>query len=66
VRTRGPCLPSGRRLASTGHRVPSLVTAEQARINPDASWWAVASAADSLPSAPATGSATKITSTSLT
>ena len=65
VRTSGPFLPSGRSAASTGHRVPSPVDVEQARIR----WVASAVAAAMAPAsvdALARGSATKMTSTSLT
>ena len=62
VRTSGPDLPSGRRAASTGQRVPSPVLAEQARIMPVARAVATVSARSS--STPSAGSATKMTSTS--
>ena len=64
MRTSAPCLPSGRRFASTSQIVPSGVAAVQARISPVASEVAAESARDS--SAPSAASATKITSTSLT
>ncbi len=64
MRTSAPCLPSGRRAASTSQMVPSAVTAVHARVSPVASAVAAVSAADS--SAPGAASATKMTSTSLT
>ena len=64
VRTRAPCFPSGRRLASTSQMVPSGVDAVQARMSPVASEVATDIARDS--SAPSAASATKMTSTSLT
>ena len=64
VRTSGPFLPSGRRAASTGHSVPSPVLVEQARMRWVASPVAAAMALAS--STPSRGSATKMTSTSLT
>ncbi len=69
MRTSGPFLPSGRSAASTGHRVPSAVDAEQARIRLVASWVptdTVAVSSGGPPSSRSAGSTTKITSTSLT
>ena len=68
VRTSGPALPSGRSAASTGQIVPSAVLSEQTCIIADASWVAIRRALSSQPgsSASPAGSATKITSTSLT
>ncbi len=69
MRTSGPFLPSGRRLASTGQMVPSAVVSEQIRIMRAASRVAARSAAVSSAAAScggSAGSATKITSTSET
>ena len=67
MRTSGPFLPSGRRLASTGQMVPSAVVSEQTRIIVAASWVAVRSArCSSSGSVPSGAAPTKTTSTSLT
>ncbi len=64
MRTSGPFLPSGRRLASTGQMLPSTVVSEQIRIMCEASLVAAGSALPS--SAPDAASPTKMTSTSET
>ena len=63
MRTSGPSRPSGRRFGSTGKMLPSGVDRAQTPIIPAARRLAVPSAAVS--SSSLTGSATKITSTSL-
>ena len=64
VRTSAPDRPSGRRFASTSQMVPSAVCAPHNRMVAAARVEAVRSASAS--STPGPGSATKMTSTSLT
>ena len=64
MRTSGPFLPSGRSAASTCHSDPAGVDAEQIRISRVAR--SVAMAVDSSSGTPSAGSATKMTSTSVT